>query len=156
MHSADSAMLGRSARSPLRASHETQGLRLWVQNDLGEVSRVNALATKLLELCGAAERIVHATQIALEEVLSNVIRHAYPSGEAHEIALVLRASGGTVELEVEDDGRAFDPTAAPEPALDAPLHERRIGGLGIPLLRAFVSEIRYARRDGRNCLWIRV
>lgn len=55
-----------------------------------------------------------------------------------------------------DDGREFDPAAAPDVELGQPLAERRAGGLGIHLLRAFVSEIRYERVAGRNRIRLRI
>jgi anti-sigma regulatory factor (Ser/Thr protein kinase) len=131
-------------------------LRLTIQNDLAELPRVSELARELLERCGAGERTVYATELALEEILSNVIRHGYQDGDRHEISLVLRVGEGGVELEVEDDGREFDPTAAPAPELDRPLAERQVGGLGIHLLRTFVSEIRYERLGDRNLLRLRI
>ena len=131
-------------------------LRLTVPNDLRELPRVNDLATGILERIGVAGDVVYSAQLAIEEVLSNVIRHGYRDGGRHEIDLVLRADRQGVELEVADDGRAFDPVAAPEPELDLPLSERRIGGLGIHLLRAFTRGIRYKRTEDRNVLWLQI
>ena len=131
-------------------------LCLTIRNDLGELVRVSVLAGELLERCQVSERVSYAAQLALEEVLSNVIRHGYPDGAAHEIALKLRVAEGGVEFEVVDDGREFDPTQAAPVQLDAPLSQRKAGGLGIHLLRSFVSEIRYERRGERNALWVRI
>ncbi len=52
--------------------------------------------------------------------------------------------------------REFDPVTAPEQNFDLPLAQRRAGGLGIHLLRAFVSEIRHERLGGRNILRLRI
>ena len=60
-----------------------------------------------------------------------------------------------LEAEVEDDGRPFDPLGVPAPDLQAPLPERRVGGLGIHFVRRLMSEVRYARVDGRNRLVLR-
>ena len=105
--------------------------------------------------CLAAEakhRLPTATHLALEEILSNVIRHGYAEPGKHEISVCIRVGDGRVDLQVEDDGREFDPLSAPEVDLDVPLEERRVGGLGIHLLRKMASEIRYLREDGRNRL----
>jgi anti-sigma regulatory factor (Ser/Thr protein kinase) len=135
---------------------EMHELRLTIRNDLAELARVNELASELLERRGTAERVVYATQIALEEVLSNVIRHGYEDGERHEIALALRVADHGVELEVVDDGRQFDPLSARGADLDLPLAERRVGGLGIQLLRSFTRALRYERVRDRNVLWVRI
>jgi len=62
----------------------------------------------------------------------------------------LRVDDGKVELQVEDDGRKFDPTSAPEVDTRVPLEERRVGGLGIHLVRSMATRVRYERTDGRN------
>jgi anti-sigma regulatory factor (Ser/Thr protein kinase) len=131
-------------------------LRLKIWNDLGELARVNELATRLLEQHRATDTVVYATQLALEEALSNVIRHGFEDSAPHEIAIELHVAGDDVEIEIEDDGRDFDPLKAPPPDLQVSLAERRVGGLGVHLLRAFVREIRYERRGDRNCLWLRI
>jgi anti-sigma regulatory factor (Ser/Thr protein kinase) len=143
--------------APLRTqTHVSDELRLTIRNDLEELARVNARADELLERRGVESHVVYATQLALEEVLSNVIRHGYQDRGRHEIALTLRTHAGRVEIQVVDDGREFDPLSAPRADIDLPLVDRRSGGLGIHLLRAFVSELRYERRGGRNFLWLRI
>ena len=131
-------------------------LRLTIRNDLGELARVSGLADAFLARHGVEESIVYATQLALEEALSNVIRHGYQDGDQHEITLVLRVVEGRTELQIIDDGREFDPLNAPGPRLDVPLALRRAGGLGIHLLRAFTREMRYERLGDRNALSLRV
>lgn len=131
-------------------------LRLTIPNDLRELARVNELANSLLERRGVAQETVYATNVALEEVLSNVIRHAFEDRKQHEISLHLRVGEGGVELWFVDDGREFDPLSAPAVDVRAPLEERTVGGLGIHLLRNLVSEIRYERAGGRNHLQLRI
>jgi len=147
---------GTDSEDARRGRGQEHELRLTIQNDLAELTRVNESANEILQRSGADEQLVYATQLALEEVLSNVIRHGYPDSNRHEIALTLRAGAGRIELEIADDGREFDPTTAPEAELDLPLAERRAGGLGIHLVRAFVREIHYERRRGRNLLRLRI
>lgn len=125
-------------------------IRFVLRNDLGELARAGELAGSLLERAGIAESEAYATQLALEEILSNVIRHGYEVAGLHEISVCLRAGSGQVELEVEDDGRPFDPLSAPEVDLGVPLEERRVGGLGIHLVRRMAKEIRYRRSGDKN------
>ena len=125
-------------------------------NDLCELVRVHAAANALLERCGIAPAATYATNLALEEVLSNVIRHGYADAGRRVISVSLRVGDCGVELRVVDDGRAFDPLSAPAVDLDAPLEERAIGGLGLHLLREMASDVRYERADGRNYLYVRI
>jgi len=65
---------------------------------------------------------------------------------------------GAFELHVVDDGRRFELLSAPQADLDAPIEERRVGGLGLRLLRRPASRTRCRRIEGRNHLglWIQV
>lgn len=65
---------------------------------------------------------------------------------------MLAAEVQSVRLTVIDDGRAFDPLAAPPPNLSTDVRERPIGGLGLHMLREMADEIVYKRRDGTNRL----
>jgi serine/threonine-protein kinase RsbW len=64
----------------------------------------------------------------------------------------LRETEDTVELEIDDDGVAFDPRRSPEPPSSGDLATARIGGWGIPIIRRFSDEMRYRRAGGRNVL----
>src|SRR5262249_2512125 len=124
--------------APRSGKVTSEELRLTIRNEIGELARASAIAREHLERRGFEEEVVYAADLALEEVLSNVIRHAYDDGDRHEIMIAVRTSGRRVEMQIVDDGRGFDPVSAPAVDLAVPLERRRIGGLGIHLLRAFV------------------
>jgi anti-sigma regulatory factor (Ser/Thr protein kinase) len=56
---------------------------------------------------------------------------------------------------IEDRCAPFDPLAVPEPAPAASLAEAPLGGLGIPLMRRFASELEYRREHHTNRLVLR-
>ena len=91
-------------------------------------------------------------QVAIDEVLSNAIRHAFPDGGAHPIDVRFRLSASAVEVTIEYAGVAFDPAGAAPPDLRSPLSERREGGLGIHFVRQLMDETRYSRIGDRNQL----
>jgi anti-sigma regulatory factor (Ser/Thr protein kinase) len=93
-----------------------------------------------------------AADLVLEEHLTNVMSYAYDDRREHEIRVCLEASATQLVVEVEDDGRAFDPTQAPEMDTSLPLDQRPIGGLGIHFIRRCMDEVRYQRRGNRNVL----
>ncbi len=65
------------------------------------------------------------------------------------------AAGDEITVEIEDDGRAFDPFDAPPPDLTSSIEERAIGGLGVHLVRSLTDDASYERRDGRNIVTLR-
>jgi anti-sigma regulatory factor (Ser/Thr protein kinase) len=145
-----------SLPAPRSGKATPEELRLTIRNEIGELARASALAREHLGRHGLEEEVVYAVDLALEEVVSNVIRHAYDDGDRHEIGIALRIVGRRVEIQIADDGREFDPVSAPAADVDVPLERRRIGGLGIHLLRAFVSEMHYERLEDRNVLSLRI
>jgi anti-sigma regulatory factor (Ser/Thr protein kinase) len=96
--------------------------------------------------------VFRAADLVLEEHLTNVMTYAYEDQQEHEIRVRLEASDAELVIEVEDDGRAFDPTQAPEVDTSLPLDQKPIGGLGIHFIRHCMDEVRYQRRANRNVL----
>ena len=94
----------------------------------------------------------YAVRLALDELLSNVIRYAYDDAAVHRIHLKLE-TGQPFALTIEDDGKPFDPrTDAPPPVLDGPVEDRPIGGLGLHILKQMGLQLQYRRAGGRNIL----
>lgn len=87
--------------------------------------------------------------VALDEVLSNIVRHGAP-GPAATIDVRFSSGGGLIEIEVVDGGPPFDPLLAPPAETSSPLEQRRPGGLGISLARQLMDTTRYERRGDSN------
>jgi anti-sigma regulatory factor (Ser/Thr protein kinase) len=96
-----------------------------------------------------------AVQLCLEEAVANIIMYGATRDDRLEIAVELERNGGTLVARIEDNGRQFDPTRAPPPAVAASLEQAKVGDLGIHLMRSFASGMDYERRDGRNRLTLR-
>jgi anti-sigma regulatory factor (Ser/Thr protein kinase) len=130
----------------------TDSVELRLANDLDGLAGLAERVERFGVEQGLAENVVNALNVVLDEAVSNAINHGYDAGVRGEIAVRLRRSADRVEVEVEDDGRPFDPLQVPPPDLSLPLERRPIGGLGIHLIRNLMDEISYARQAGRNVL----
>jgi anti-sigma regulatory factor (Ser/Thr protein kinase) len=91
-------------------------------------------------------------QVALDEVLSNVVRYAYAGRARADIELEYGFRRGIVTVVVIDSGPRFNPLDVPPPRTDLPIDERPPGGLGIAFIRSLTDEARYEWRDGKNVL----
>ena len=100
--------------------------------------------------CGLPDDAVWQVQVALDEMLVNVVSHAYADAVDGVLDLVFSFAGGELEIAVVDDGPAFDPLTLPPPDVDVPLEDRRPGGLGVYFVRSPMDRVAYTRRDGRN------
>jgi anti-sigma regulatory factor (Ser/Thr protein kinase) len=93
---------------------------------------------------------VHAFNLCLDELFTNIVSYGYPGGGEHTIELDLRADAVEAVAILRDDARAFDPlTQAPHPDLNAPIESRKIGGLGVYFVKVLMTRVSY-RREGRH------
>jgi len=126
--------------------------RIVVKNQLAELERVSHVIEAFGAAHGVGPKAIFQLNLALDEILTNVISYAFTDGAAHDILMRIALSAGEITLEIEDDGRAFNPLDIAPPALDAPLAERSIGGLGMHLVRQAVDGLAYRRERGKNVL----
>jgi serine/threonine-protein kinase RsbW len=91
-------------------------------------------------------------ELALEEIFLNIVMHGSRPGSAPQVEVSLSLGTDAVTMTVEDDGPHFDPLSLPEPDVTARLADRRVGGLGVHLVRNLMDTVSYARTAGRNQL----
>ncbi len=90
-------------------------------------------------------------QLALDEILSNIIRHgAGPAAGQPAIDVAFSFTEGVVGVEIVDSAAAFNPLLVPPPDTASALAVRPEGGLGIALVRYLVDEASYEWRENRN------
>jgi serine/threonine-protein kinase RsbW len=101
-------------------------------------------------------RALFNVELVLEETVLNACLHAFDGPGPHAVALQVRVQPDAVQLQFEDEGRAFDPLQAAEPVRPASLADARAGGLGLMLVRRLARTVEYRRQDGRNRLTVTV
>lgn len=126
-----------------------------VKNRLSELERLGRGIETFAQRAGLSPPAMFELSLAVDEVVTNIISYAYDDGEAHEIVVRLAEESGDVIIEIEDDGRPFNPLGVPAPRVDLPLEERPIGGLGMHLVRRVTDAVQYQRRQERNLLVMR-
>lgn len=130
-------------------------LETTIVNLPSEVARVADLLDRLGVEHQIAPDVLADMQVALDEVLTNIISYAYKDKAEHEIRICFQVSDDMLEAVIEDDGVPFDPLTGPAPELRAPLHERGVGGVGLHFIRNLMSEVTYDRVGERNRLVLR-
>jgi len=131
-------------------------LCLAIPNRIDEIGPLARDAAAFLASHQVDPDTAFAVDLALEELVSNVIRHAYKDGDSNRICVRIDVGKDQIVLVVEDSGPAFNPLDLPEPDLDKPVDERPIGGLGVFLVKKTVDRMEYERLDNRNVLRITV
>ena len=101
---------------------------------------------------GLGAKVLHDLNLALEEILANIISYGYMDKRKHEIRVSLSVQPGQIRVDVEDDGQPFNPLEAPKVDTTKPLEERTVGGLGIHLVRKLMDGHEYRREKEKNLL----
>ena len=122
-------------------------------NDADALAASAAFLEKTLDEAGCPPKDKARLLVALDEVVSNVVRCSGASGLAIEVRLSRDPRGATVS--VSDDGKPFDPLRVPPPDTTLGADERPIGGLGMLLLRKTMDGLSYRHAHGCNILAFR-
>lgn len=110
--------------------------------DPDQLAAIREFVARSSQALAVDERTIGDLQLAVDEICSNVIQHGY-GGRGGEIEITVEDAGASIRLVVRDWGMAFDPGRVPAPALDLPLEERKLGGLGLFLVRQIMDEVQF-------------
>ena len=143
-------------RYTLEKEHDTFTEKIVLQNDVHQVQQLNAFVKDIAARNGLEKSAARRLQLAIEEVVVNIMDYAYSPGIAGDIVIEAFCNEKRMKFVVSDEGMAFDPTAVKTPDLSQCVEDRPIGGLGIQLTRQMVDSLNYERIDGRNILTLRI
>jgi len=127
-----------------------------IANDFANLARLMEEATEFLESQGVDAQAVYRINLALEEMVTNIIKYGYDTPGQHKIEVTLDVGAKEVAMVIIDDGHDFNPVLheGKQPA-DKP-EEREIGGWGIPLMKKLLDRMDHRREGERNILEITI
>jgi anti-sigma regulatory factor (Ser/Thr protein kinase) len=114
---------------------------LEIDGKLENLSVITDFTATAMRRLGIEEGIFEV-QTAVDEACTNIIQHAY-SGKAGMITISCELQLNRLILTIKDSGKPFDPCSVPPPDLEADLDERRVGGLGMYLMRKLMDDVSY-------------
>ena len=136
-----------------------RGVNLSAVTDIAIPARLDAVPgvagaiEQFMREAGFSDPAILDIQLALEEAITNTIRHGY-RGDPGTITLRGRVSEGLLIVEITDNAPPFNPLTMPDPDITSPLEEREVGGLGIYLIRQVTDGVSYRFEQGKNILTI--
>lgn len=89
--------------------------------------------------------------LAVEEVYVNIVKYAYPESLG-KVTIYCHMDENSLISKIKDAGIPFNPLEVPEPRLISCLKERKVGGLGVFLMRRFVDNVKYEKQGKYNVL----
>jgi len=116
---------------------------------------VSEFLEEKLDEFGCPMKVAMQLQIAVEEIFVNIAHYAYPENDGDaEIDIVFNEEEKMVSIEFSDKGIEFNPLEKPDPDITLSAEDRKIGGLGIYMVKKSMTEVLYENKDGKNILTI--
>lgn len=88
-------------------------------------------------------------ELALDEIVSNAIMHGYSVNCPGKIVIKAAVFDEGLIITTQESGKDFNPFSVEDPRLDVPLTERKIGGLGIYIVKQIMDEIYFEMREDK-------
>ncbi len=101
---------------------------------------------------GFSDKAVYAVQLAADEAASNIIEHAYAGRTDASFEMSCEFKKDRLVITFVDQGKSFDISKVSKPDVKADLSERKIGGLGIFLIRKLMDDVQYKSTGSENIL----
>lgn len=107
-----------------------------------------------LDRINCPPKICNQIAIAVEEIFVNIAHYAYRPdvGDATIRCQISTQDPPQITIEFLDSGKPYDPLKNAEPDTTLPAEERRIGGLGIFMVKRLMDTVKYEYKDGKNIL----
>ena len=122
--------------------------KLVLSSEVRLIDLIHMSAEKVAQLAGFDEDDALNIGLAVREGAINAIVHGNGSDPGLEVNVTLTASDEGFAAHITDEGEGFDPDAAPDPTEEDNL--LATSGRGLLLMRAFVDDIVYSRRNSRG------
>jgi anti-sigma regulatory factor (Ser/Thr protein kinase) len=97
------------------------------------------------------ESVRYPVHFVMEELFTNMVK--YNPGKSSDILLNVDNINGGITVSLTDyDVDSFDVTAARKVDIESPVHERRVGGLGLHLIQKMVDSLEYDYTDRQSTI----
>ena len=123
---------------------------LQITANLDELTKVRQFVEATAVTCITDQQPISDIVLAVDEAITNIIRHGYHE-QPGTIEIKIHCLPNQIEVKLCDWSPNFDPTQVTPPDPDAPLSQRKPGGLGVHMMRHLTDVLQYRELpDGRN------
>ena len=109
-----------------------------------------------LESLGCSRKTEAQIDIAIDELYSNIANYGYEEDDGQvTVTLDTDTVPRTVMISFTDEGKPFNPLERADPDVTLSAKDRKIGGLGIYMVKKSMDDVSYEYKAGKNILTIR-
>jgi len=118
---------------------------LLLDSTLASVDQAEAAVLNAAKEAGLDDDAQHEVGISVRESMVNAVAHGNRYSSKKKVHLVIRQESGAFVVEIEDEGRGFEPVEVPDPREGE--NVLRQSGRGLLMIRAFMDEFSIRKRD---------
>jgi anti-sigma regulatory factor (Ser/Thr protein kinase) len=123
---------------------------------LENMETVQEFVRGCLENAKCSTKIITQVNIAVEEIYVNIAHYAYKTDKGTAtIRIEVMKEPLTAVITFIDQGIPYNPLAKEDPDVSLSAEERKIGGLGIYMVKKSMDDVSYEYKDGNNILYIK-
>jgi len=122
---------------------------LLIKSRTENLTIVREFVSSAVEEVNAPQDIAGDVVLAVDEACTNIIKHAYKFFPDGDITIKLKYSNNTIIIKITDHGSPFSPDAVPTPDLKKYFEEKRVGGLGMYLMKSLMDDVHYKSVPGK-------
>jgi serine/threonine-protein kinase RsbW len=123
--------------------------KLTIKSKTENLSIIRDFIRSAVDEAGISPDIVENIILAVDEACTNIIKHAYKSFPDGDLTIKTNSTLLRFEISITDYGNSFEPETIPEPDLQKYYRQRRVGGLGLYLMKTLMDDVKYVSVPGK-------
>ncbi len=123
--------------------------KLTVKSSTSNLIRIRKFINNKAKACGFTSKEIENIVLAVDEACTNIIEHSYHSKPDLNIEITVSFSNDTFRIKIIDYGETFEPNSIKELNLETYHKQRRVGGLGVYLMKTLMDEVNYSSVKGK-------
>lgn len=134
---------------------DAQSVQLRLDRDVTKIATIAEQVEIWANKLAVSPKAIFQVNLAIDEILTNIISYGYSDDEQHEIMLELVYEQPCLMITITDEGDFFNPLDIVKPDVNVGLDHRPIGGLGFYLVSKIMDQVSYSRHSDKNVLLLK-
>jgi serine/threonine-protein kinase RsbW len=116
---------------------------LIVKSSTDNLSKVREFTRNYAAKSGFDDDTIGKIILAVDEACTNIVKHAYHYFPNGEITVKINSDKAKFKITITDSGSKFNPNEIEEPNLSEYHRKKKVGGLGMFLMKKLMDEVKY-------------
>ncbi|HSR17671.1 MAG TPA: ATP-binding protein [Ignavibacteriaceae bacterium] len=123
--------------------------KMVVKSRTENLSEIREFINSLVRKIGVAPDVSENIILAVDEACTNIIKHSYKFFPDGEIIIKTKYSNNKIIITIIDYGEYFQPNSIHKPDLQEYYRHKKVGGLGMYLMKTLMDEVKYSSVPGK-------